>query len=95
MRLLTAQAANGSGEALAWFGGRGVFASWGTFGGGTCKLEWSPDEGTTWVAVDRTGDTYVSLTATGAGEFILPGCKIRATLSGATGATVSASAEPA
>ena len=46
------------------------------------KLQWSPDDGTTYQDVDRSGDTYVTLTAAGAGLFDLPVCKIKAVVSG-------------
>lgn len=76
---------NGSatGSAVRWRGGRGVFTVYSaTFSGATIKLQWSPDFGATWLDVDRSGDTYVTLTATGAGIFELPPCQIRANVSG-------------
>lgn len=73
---------NGSatGAAQEWDGGKGIFTVYSaTFGGGTVKLQWTPDGGTTWLDVDRTGETYVTFTAVGAGTFELPaGCDIRA-----------------
>lgn len=72
-----------SGSAVDWPGGRGVFSvPVGTFSGATVKLQWSPDDGTTYQDVDRSGDTYVTLTAAGAGLFDLPVCKIKAVVSG-------------
>ncbi len=77
--------ANGSatGAAVDWAGGKGVFVvRAGTFSGATVKLQWSPDQGTTWLDVDQGGDVFVTLTAVGAGLFELPGCKIRAAVTG-------------
>jgi hypothetical protein len=72
-----------SGNAADWSGGRGTFSvPAGTFSGATVKLQWSPDDGTTWLDVDRSGDTYVTLTAAGGGLFDLPVCKIKAVVSG-------------
>jgi hypothetical protein len=88
--LLEAVGANTSGAAVEWAGGRGVFTAYGTFGSGTCKLQWSPDAGTTWIDADRSGDTYVTFTANGVGGFELPPGHVRAVLSGATAPTVSA-----
>jgi hypothetical protein len=88
--LFTAQGSDANGAAVDWVSGDGVFSAYGTFGGGTCKLQWSPDAGTTWFDVDKSGDTYTTLTAAGAGAFRLPTCKIRAVLSGATAPTLTA-----
>jgi hypothetical protein len=74
-----------TGAAFDWPGGKGVFTVYSaTFGGGTVKLEWSPDAGSTWLDVDASGDTYVTLTAVGAGLFELPPCQIRAHVATAT-----------
>ena len=79
--LLSNAAATGSG--VSWPGGRGVFSVYaGTFSGATVKLQWSPDDGTTWLDVDSAGSTYVTLTAVGSGLFELPVCTIRAFVSG-------------
>lgn len=82
LTLMTNQAGAANGTAQKWAGGVGVFSAYGTWGGGTCKLQWSPDAGTTWMDVDRSGDSFVTLTANGAGEFTLPSCDIRAVTSG-------------
>jgi len=75
--------ATATGSAVDWPGGRGVFSVYaGTLSGATAKLAWSPDGGTTWLPVDQGGDTYTTLTAAGAGGFVLPACKIRAEVSG-------------
>ena len=90
LSLFSAQGSNASGTGAVWQGGRGIFAAWGTFGSGTCKLQWSPDGGTTYIDADRSGDTYVTFTANGVGEFDLPRGYVRAVLSGATAPSVSA-----
>jgi hypothetical protein len=70
-----------------WAGGRGVFSvPVATFGGGTVKLQWSPDDGTTWLDVG----TDTTLTAAGAGAFELPPCKIRVNIATATAVTAYA-----
>ncbi len=83
MQILTN--ASASGTEFSWPGGRGIFTVYSaTFGGGTVKLQWSPDDGTTWIDVDRSGDTFVTLTAVGAGLFELPRCMIRGNVATAT-----------
>jgi hypothetical protein len=80
--------ANGTTDPLHWYGGRGTAAAWGNFGGGTATLQYSPDGGTTWINVDRTGDTYVTFTANGEGGFELGLCLLRFNLTGATSPSV-------
>lgn len=82
-RIKLLDAASASGSAVDWPGGRGAFSvPVGTFSGATVKLQWSPDDGTTFLDVDRSGDTYVTLTAAGSGLFDLPVCKIKAVITG-------------
>ena len=76
--------ADGVTPAHAWYGGRGNVTAWGNFGGGTLTLEMSPDMGTTWINVDRPGDTYVTFSANGGGDFELGLCLLRASLAGST-----------
>lgn len=78
---------------LGWTGGRGVFAAWGTFGGGTLTLQWSPDLGVTWMNVDRSGDTFVTLTAAGQGGFELGPCRLQVVLTGATAPNIVSGVE--
>lgn len=74
--------ASATGSSVRWWGGRGVFVvPSGTFSGATVKLQWSLDN-STFLDVDRSGDTYVTLTAAGAGRFELPPCHIRAAITG-------------
>lgn len=81
--------ANGTTTPAFWAGGRGSFSAWGTFGGGTAKLQQSPNNGVTWIDVDRSGDTYVTFTANGEGNFELSPCLIRVSLAGATSPSLS------
>lgn len=85
--------ASGNSSAITWNGGRGVFAAYGTFGSGTLKLQSSFDDGTTWIDVDRSGDTYVTFTANGSGGFELPKCQLRVSLSGATNPSINSGVE--
>jgi hypothetical protein len=89
--LFSAQTVDGStASPVLWAGGAGVFTAYGTFGAGTCKLQWSPDNATTWLDVDRAGENFVTLTAAGSGLFTLPSGLLRANLAGSTGASVTA-----
>ncbi|MES1991850.1 MAG: hypothetical protein V4441_12995 [Pseudomonadota bacterium] len=86
--ILNGKTTNGSSSVVDWTGGTGTFWAWGTFGGATVALEASPD-GTTWIPIG----TGVSFGQNGIGAFALSPCKLRATVSGATGTTnVNASA---
>lgn len=76
--------ANGASAPVSWYGGPGSVAAWGTFGGGTVALQMSPDNGTTWINVDRSGDSFVTFTAPGNGGFQLGLCLLRFNLAGAT-----------
>lgn len=90
LTLFATQTTNANSAALVWGGGEGQFTAYGSFGGGTCKLQWSPDNGVSWLDVDRSGDTYVTFTANGSGRFTLQPCLIRANLAGATSPNVGA-----
>lgn len=80
VELLNAAAATGSSD--LWPGGWGAFIVWGTWNGATAKLQFSPDQGTTWIDVDGA-----SLTVDGGGPFNLPPLKHRVAISGAGGST--------
>jgi len=80
--ILNAATANGSSAAVDWTGGTGTFWAWGSFGGATVALEASPD-GTNWFSVGQS----VSFTQNGVGGFALGPCKLRASVSGASGTT--------
>jgi hypothetical protein len=80
-------AADGSTAVVDWGGGSSAgyyLASGATFGSGTLSLQVSFDGGTTYVAA---GSAY-NLTAAGLVRFILPECKLRVTLSGATSPSI-------
>jgi hypothetical protein len=86
---------NTSTSGIVWPGGRGVFTVFGTFGSGTYKLQASYDDGTTWMDVDRSGDTYCTFTTNGSGGFELPKCQVRVNVSGATSPSVTAGVQSA
>jgi hypothetical protein len=88
-------AANGNSASLSWPGARGVFTAWGTFGAGTLTLQQSPDDGTTWINVDRAGDTFCTFTANGEGGFELGGCLVRVSLAGATAPSIQSGVQSA
>lgn len=79
--------------AISWSAGRGVFIAYGTFGGGTLKLQCSHDDGTTWTDVDRAGDSFVTFTANGQGGFELGKCLLRVSLSGSTAPSINSGVE--
>ena len=79
--------AAGNGQSVQWAGGEGTFAATGTLGGGTAKLQCSFDN-VAWLDVDRTGESFVTFTAPGMGNFVLPACWLRLALTGGTGASV-------
>ena len=83
--LFLGQTADGAGPAIDWPSGLGSFRAWGGFGGGTVTLQASFDGGTTYVDVEGA-----ALTAAGVKNFRLPVCKLRASLSGASGADLTA-----
>lgn len=77
---LATNQANGNSSAVIWNGGAGTWAVKGTFGGATAKLQWTPDNGTTWL--DYSG---ASVTAAGYAHFDLPECQIRLNVAGGGG----------
>jgi len=85
-------AADGDSAEIQWSGQTlGNFSAEGTFGGGTAKLQWSQDGGTTWKDVDTVD---LAFTEIGAGNFFLPACKLRINLAGATAPSVTARIMP-
>ena len=80
---------------VQWPGGRGVFIAYGTFGSGTMKLQASHDDGTTWIDVDRSGDTFVTFTVNGQGGFELGKCLLRVSVSGSTSPAIKSGVEAA
>jgi hypothetical protein len=80
--ILSGATANQSSAPVDWTGGTGTFWAWGNFSGATVALEASPD-GTNWFAIGQA----VTFAQNGVGGFALGPCKLRATVSGASGAT--------
>jgi hypothetical protein len=73
----------------------GIHTLWagGTFGGGSVSFDWSPDDGT--IAIPLTDENgVVSLSSNDSREVSLPACKLRASLAGSTGPSLSAGAAP-
>jgi hypothetical protein len=83
--------ATATGSAAAWGGGQGVFAAVGTFSGATVSLQFLGPDGSTWVAAGSA----TTLTAAGAGVFVLPPGQIRAAISGGPPTGMYAQAEQA
>lgn len=82
-----------TGNPVDWPGGDGIFyVASGTFGGATVKLQWAPDE-INYQDVDRSGDTFCTLTTVGSGFFTLPVCKIRAAVVGGSPSGINAAVE--
>lgn len=75
----------GTGEYLAWPGGRGVFTAVATFGGGSVALQFlGPDGSTAVPAVNSATGVAASLTSAGAVLVDLPPCRVRAVATTAT-----------
>jgi hypothetical protein len=77
-------AADGQTATFGYNGGKRTFVAYGTWGSGTLKLQWSPDDGTTWI--DEGTDS--ELTANGDfsmdADNVSPGLLYRLDLSGST-----------
>lgn len=88
-RLLSASAATGSAVPVA-FGGDYCFAAAGTFGGATVGLDMLGPDAVTWIAVKDVSGA-IALTAAGAVIVQLPAGSFRATITGGSGVSMSAS----
>lgn len=89
-RLAVNFTADGSSDPFRWSGVYlGHFYAQGTFGGGTATLEYSLD-GTNWYSADATN---LALSSNGNGNFQLPSCQLRITLSGSTSPDLDAGIE--
>lgn len=86
---LLSEASETGSAASVGFGGDYVFAVAGTFGAGTVGLEMLGPDGATWIAI-RDLDGAVALTAAGATYVSIPAGSYRATITGATGASLYA-----
>jgi hypothetical protein len=66
-----------------------MFVGYGTWGGGTAALEYTPDDGTTWIAEGTDSELSAN------GDFVMdaanvpPGLTYRVTLSGSTTPTLT------
>lgn len=76
---------SGTGTAVQWPGGKGVFATHATFGGGSVAFQFLLPDGATWGT-----PTNGSLTADGGFVFELGPCSIRALATTATAVYASA-----
>ena len=85
--------ANGNGEGFRCDTNKArQLTAWGTWGGGTLTIEFSPDGGTTWISVvDAATEVAISLTANGAKGKFYPsmGYHLRPVLAGATTPSLS------
>lgn len=70
-----------TGSEFDWPGGEGVFEATGTWGGATVALQFKTSAGV-WLNVGQ----YTTLTANGAGGFVLNPCRIKATVTGSPSA---------
>ena len=88
LSLLSAGSATGPATVLG-FGGDYVFSVAGTFGGSTIGLEMLGPDGTTWIAIE---DDAGPLALTSAAVFVasLPAGSYRATVTGGSGVSVTA-----
>ena len=82
-KVITAQPADGSTSSLNWDGRTGQVAASGTWDSATIQLEFSPDDGTTWISVGDEG----KLSADGLFNFDLNPCNIRLTVASAGSST--------
>ncbi len=82
-KVFTSQTANGSTSSLNWDGRTGQVAASGTWDSATIQLEFSPDDGTTWISL---GDEC-KLSDTGAFNFNLNPCNVRLTVASAGAST--------
>lgn len=76
---------NGDSDIVEWRGGKGHFTAHGTFGSGTCKLQYRTD-GTNWVDVG----TDATFTSSGGIGIDLPPASIKINLAGATSPSILA-----
>jgi len=83
MKLFTNATANGNHDGLLRVdrGPVPIFAVFGTWNSASVQLQFSPDEGTTWLPVGS------AITANGYAAVALPSCKIRAVISSAGAST--------
>lgn len=88
-RLISAASATGAAVPVA-FGGDYCFAAAGTFGGCTVGLDMLGPDGVTWIAV-RDSSGAIALTSAGAVIVSIPAGSYRASITGGSGVSMSAS----
>lgn len=74
LSLMTAEAATST--AVLWAGGTALWSIWGTWAGATATLQYSPDDGTTWL------DMATATANGGVNNIPLPNGKVRVAISG-------------
>ena len=88
--LFDGQTSNGNSNAYPIKAGVFQLVTWSVLGGGTVNLEYSPDGGSTWIAI---ADFTTAVEGVSAAVY-LPKGRVRAVLSGATSPAVSVRLEP-
>lgn len=88
--LLTARATNGTDGAQAWLGGEGLLSVYGTWGGASVQIAYSPDAGVTYI--DADGGLFDTADAMRLMKF--PAGNVRATIAGITTTSLSAKFQP-
>lgn len=73
-----------NGPAFNVAGGAFVLGAFGTFGGGTVKLQWTSDADTTWIDIGPQNAVPTLLTAAGTTSFNLPPGRFRVVVTGST-----------
>lgn len=87
MAQITSITANGGSTTSAWAGGKGNFSLYGDFGGGSARIEYSFDSGTTWIPVEAPNLGELGITRNKGVNFEIPPCDLRVFVVGAdTGA---------
>lgn len=81
-----ALSADGNGTAFSFKGGLLVMGAFGTFGGGSAKVQWSPDDptGATWTDLGPQNGVATALTTAGTVAVNLPPGRYRFALAGST-----------
>lgn len=85
IQVFDGQSADGNSTSLSWGGGIGTVAIKGNFGGGTVTMQFSPDNGVTWVNTDLAYDAEIATNFR-----IYSKCNIRLNLAGATSPDLNA-----
>jgi hypothetical protein len=81
--------ADGNSVAFVSRGGNNILAAWGTFGGGTVKLQWNSDGAGTWIDYTPQNGVALTLLANGTLAFRLMPGQFRVALTGSAGPSVN------